>query len=138
VNPGILLIVEAEDVGRDGCVFDDEDGLLLLVCLMENCIEIEGFYFLTMVPPTPLVNGNDEEENDVVVVVIIMREGNVVLRVHKDAVQYCGVGIHLWGSFDRLDNLKKGLVSAVYMVLVVVIVHCRRRRIVLLPVGCMV
>jgi len=46
--------------------------------------------------------------------VIIMKEEYVVLRLHKDAVQYCGVGIHLWSSFDRLDNLTKAFVSAVH------------------------
>ena len=38
----------------------------------------------------------------------------MVLRLHKDVVQYCGIDIHLWGSFDRLENLKKALVSVIY------------------------
>ena len=45
-----------------------------------------------------------------------MKEEYAVLRLHKGAVQYYGVDINLWGSFDRLDNIMNVFVSAVHSV----------------------
>ena len=42
---------------------------------------------------------------------MVMKEGYVVLRFWND-VQYCGLDIHLWSSFEKQNSLKAALLIA--------------------------
>lgn len=96
-SPGIIMIVEAEDMTSTFEELKDVSDLLL------NVFEKEGFTVVSTIMP----EGNLDEA-----IVFILKEGYVVSKIwgkHK----YCSFDIHLWSSFGKHKRLKEALVSSV-------------------------
>jgi spermidine synthase len=96
-SPGILMILEAEDAVA-------ALSSKALDASMRTALTKEGFTVLDTV-----VYDHDDEAS---IVVKILAEGYVVARRWPKG-KYCAFDIHLWSRFEKQEDLKKALLSAV-------------------------
>ena len=96
-SPGIVMIVEAEDVELE--TIDDFPRTLA------NALEHDtGFMVVS--------TSNHQNDDGMNQVSIILREGYVIVRIIPEQ-KYCGFDIHLWSSFDKHVEAKNSLLTAV-------------------------
>ena len=97
-SPGILMIVEAEQTSADLLQTD------LLRANVLKALEKEGLSVVSTIFSEPSVK--------TVTLLVILQEGYVVARTLSD-LNYVAYDIHLWGSFEKHENIEKALVIAV-------------------------
>eukprot|EP00547_Thalassionema_nitzschioides_P012345 CAMPEP_0194261054 /NCGR_PEP_ID=MMETSP0158-20130606/45824_1 /TAXON_ID=33649 /ORGANISM="Thalassionema nitzschioides, Strain L26-B" /LENGTH=1291 /DNA_ID=CAMNT_0039001161 /DNA_START=88 /DNA_END=3964 /DNA_ORIENTATION=- len=95
-SPGILMIVEVEDVTVD---LEDVAGL---TTLLSSTLKSEGLSVLST---------ETSKTDQGASVIIYLGEGYVVARTFPEQ-KYCAVDIHFWSSFDKHEGAKKSLIKA--------------------------
>ena len=98
-SPGIIFVVEAEDV--DVGVIEDGESL---TNTLAKALADEGF---DVVSSEFVINADGKN-----IASIILKEGYVIARTIVDK-KYCGFDIHFWSSLDKHEIAKNALVSAV-------------------------
>ena len=94
-SPGILMIVEAEDVELESIYNMGET--------LRNELKNEGF---------TVESSSNHSNGRLYQVSIMLNEGYIIARAIPRQ-KYCGFDIHLWSGFDKQVNAKKALLSAV-------------------------
>ena len=100
-SPGIVLVVEVEDVTFD---ISDTDKL---VELLTGTLVKQG---LNVVSKRVTRDIEDEIDRDSVIT-LVLSEGYVIVRSMPD-LQYCGIDIHFWSGLDKHEATKNALVNA--------------------------
>lgn len=95
-SPGILMIVEAEDVK-----INLKDSKKLLGTL-KKALEKEGFKVVSTV-----TSASDTGPT----VTIILRDGYVIVRTWPEQ-KYAATDIHFWSNFNKHETAKKALITA--------------------------
>ena len=98
---GIFLILEAENTSNLGLLLESPvlESTLLTV-LKQNEFN----------PMSTLSYSSDDDEK--VLTIIIMVEGVITTRTWPSE-NYCAFDVQLWGAFDKMDDLQKGLTDTV-------------------------
>jgi len=95
---GILMIVNAEDVGLEQVPIDNLEQVL------RDSLSHEGLnVHLTLHSPS---------NNGGVFIVIILEEGYITVRTWPDK-NYCALDIQLWVHFGKIDGIRDAVVAAV-------------------------
>ena len=97
-SPGILMILEAEDA--TGILAPAESlASLLSKTLQDQGLAVRSTVYESSQLQNPTVN-------------IVMEEGYVTARTWPEK-KYCAFDIHLWSRFNKHDDIKKALLTAV-------------------------
>lgn len=96
-SPGILMIVEAENVSFD--LSDTEQ----LATVLNQALETGGLHLIS-------TSTSKKDASGVFSVTAVMQEGYIIARAHPDRL-YCGFDIHLWALFDKHEPVKASLLS---------------------------
>ena len=99
-SPGILMILETEDISIDLKNINQ-----FSVTIIE-AVSKKGFGFISHQIKT--LNADSEEK---ATVVFIMNEGYIVVRVWPK-IKYCAFDIHLWSSFEKLSSIENAITVA--------------------------
>ena len=99
-SPGILMILEAEDA--TGILAPAES----LASLLSKTLQDQGL----AVRSTVYDESSSQLQNPTVN--IVMEEGYVTARTWPEK-KYCAFDIHLWSRFNKHDDIKKALLTAV-------------------------
>jgi hypothetical protein len=110
-SPGILMIIEAEEVSIDLTSLDSVKDILV------KALEGQGLTVQSSVSSSPddvvIAAVMDSKKNgNAGQVVIVLQEGYVVARVWPEQ-KYVALDLHLWSDFDHQENIQKALLSAV-------------------------
>mmetsp|Transcript_11539 Transcript_11539/g.13218 ORF Transcript_11539/g.13218 Transcript_11539/m.13218 type:complete len:1224 (+) Transcript_11539:116-3787(+) len=96
-SPGILMIIEAEDVTIDLENLDNISNILT------SALETEGLT-ITSTKTAKTSQGG--------VVILFLAEGYIVARTMPE-VKYCAFDVHFWSMFEKQEAVKKALIEAV-------------------------
>lgn len=96
-SPGILMILEAEDVSTQ--LIDAEK----LAHVLVEAIQTAGL---------KVMSSETSSTETGLVVALFLREGYVITRTWSEH-NYCAIDIHLWSSFDKHEGAKTALVDAI-------------------------
>mmetsp|Transcript_2386 Transcript_2386/g.3342 ORF Transcript_2386/g.3342 Transcript_2386/m.3342 type:complete len:692 (+) Transcript_2386:2014-4089(+) len=102
-SPGILMIIEAENVSADLASISDVKTAVI------SALEGEGFRVLRSSALPPSEQAYDESVKNIV---LIMKQGYVVVRTWPE-YNHCSFDIHLWSSFNKHEAAKQALVLSV-------------------------
>lgn len=97
-SPGILMIVEAED----------------LAVSLEDISQVQEYLLAGLRKAKMTVISTVISELDggmARTMVFILKEGYVAVRTYPES-SYCGFDVHLWGSYEKQEIAKQSLVSA--------------------------
>ena len=99
-SPGILMILEAEDIAVDP---NDIDAL---IATLRKEVGKKGIRFIIH-----QINTDSADIEEKATVVFIMNEGYIVVRLWPK-IKYCAFDIHLWSSFEKLSSIENAIVVA--------------------------
>ena len=99
-SPGIIFVVEAEDVSVDIISNTDTLKKRLSDALTDKGFNLVGAEAISI------------QEGEKSIVSIVLREGYVIARAMAEN-KYCGFDIHFWSSLDKHEAAKDALVAAV-------------------------
>jgi len=102
-SPGILMIIEAENVSADLASIGDVKNAVT------SAVESVGFEVLRTSALSP---SKEAYDNNVRNIVLIMKEGYVVVRTWPE-YNHCSFDIHLWSSFNQHEAAKKAIIASV-------------------------
>jgi spermidine synthase len=113
-SPGILMIIEAEEVTIDLTSLDSVKDILVKALEKED-LTVQSFVLSSpddVVIAAAMDQTQNEKDGVVGQVAIVLQEGYVVARVWA-AQKYIAFDLHLWSEFDHQENVHKALLSAV-------------------------
>jgi spermidine synthase len=102
-SPGILMIVEAEDVAND--LLQDAGKLEHVIT---DVLRKVGFTDVVSIPPGAPVGEGEE----MYVLSVTMKQGYIIARAFP-GYNYCAFDIHLWSEFDLQEATKDELMASI-------------------------